>query len=52
LDFEYFEIFGTIDALILSFFKYLKLASITKIKYSPPAIQKKREKGKKTIAMI
>jgi hypothetical protein len=41
LDFEYFEIFGTIDALNLSFFKYLKLASITKIKHLPPGYSKK-----------
>jgi hypothetical protein len=52
LDFEYFEIFGTNDALILNFFKYLKLASITKIKHLPPNYSKEREKGKKKLTMI
>ncbi len=52
MDFEYFEIFGTNDALILIFFKYLKLTSITKIKHSSFDYSKKREKGKKTIVMI
>jgi len=35
-DSEHFQIPETGGSLVLNFFKYLKLAGITKIKYSPP----------------